>query len=154
MEAFCYDKCMTKEYTEEENRIWRASQPQKMIVVKVVIKSDLGNILLAKPDYKKTWQLPGGGVENSESPEQAAVREVKEELNLDIVESDLSIKGTIYRSDEEMLFIIFESTKLITEDVEFNLQADEITDFQFAQVQNVTPLLSSYYSDFWHQNYL
>lgn len=145
---------MTKEYTEEENRIWRASQPQKMIVVKVVIKSDLGNILLAKPDYKKTWQLPGGGVENRESPEQAAVREIKEELNLDILESDLSIKGTIYKSDEEILFIVYESTKLITEGTKFNLQANEITDFQFAQVQNVIPLLSSYYSDFWHQNYL
>ena len=145
---------MSKEYTEEENRVWRASQPQKMIVVKVVIKSDLGNILLAKPDYKKTWQLPGGGVENGESPEQAAVREVKEELNLDILDSDLAIKGTIYKSDEELLFIVYEYTKLIAEDTKFDLQADEITDFQFAQVQNVAPLLSSYYLDFWNQSYL
>ena len=145
---------MSKEYTEEENRVWRASQPQKMIVVKVVIKSDLGNILLAKPDYKKTWQLPGGGVENGESPEQAAVREVKEELNLDILDSDLAIKGTIYKPDEELLFIVYEYTKLIAEDIKFDLQADEITDFQFAQVQNVAPLLSSYYLDFWNQSYL
>jgi len=145
---------MAKEYTEDENRIWSASQPQKMIIVKVVIKSDLGNVLLAKPDYKKTWQLPGGGVEDGESPEQAAVREVKEELNLEIAENELSIKGTIYKSDEELLFIVYEYTKLITEDTKFNLQADEITDFQFAQVQNVAPLLSSYYLDFWHQNYL
>ena len=145
---------MTKEYTQEENRIWRASQPQKMIVVKVIIKSDLGNVLLAKPNYKKTWQLPGGGVENGESPEQAVIREVKEELNLNIVESDLSIKGTIYKSDEEILFVLYESHKLITEDTRLNLQADEITNFQFTEVQNVTPLLPSYYSDFWLQNYL
>jgi len=145
---------MSKEYTEEENRVWRASQPQKMIVVKVVIKSDLGNILLAKPDYKKTWQLPGGGVENGESPEQAAVREVKEELNVDILDSDLAIKGTTYKPDEELLFIVYEYTKLIAEDTKFDLQSDEITDFQFAQVQNVAPLLSSYYLDFWNQSYL
>jgi len=145
---------MSKEYTEEENKIWRASQPQKMIVVKVVIKSDQGNILLAKPNYKKTWQLPGGGVENGESPEQAAVREVKEELSLDLSENDLNIKGTIYKSDEEILFVIYESGKLISEDTQFNLQADEITDFKFASIQDVAPLLSSYYLEFWNQKYL
>ena len=116
-----------------------------MIDVKVVIKSNLGNILLVKPDYKKTWQLPGGGVENNKSPEQAAIREIKGELNLDILVSNLSINGTIYKPVEETLFVIYESNSLITEYTNFNLQADEVIDFQFTGVQNVAPLLSSYY---------
>lgn len=145
---------MTKEYTEEENRIWRASQPQKMIVVKVVIKSDQGNVLLAKPNYKKSWQLPGGGVDNGESPEEAAVREVREELNLDIFENDLNIKGTIYKQDEELLFVVYEYGKLISEEVELKLQADEIIDFQFVATADVAPLLSDYYTDFWNRYYL
>lgn len=144
---------MTKEYTAEENKAWRAKQPQKMVVVKVIIKSDQGRVLLAKPDYKKSWQLPGGGVDDNESPEQAAVREVKEELNLDISQDSLQIKGTIYKADEELLFVIYESTPLISEDAKFTLQGDEITDFQFADVYDVAPLLSSYYTDFWAKNY-
>jgi ADP-ribose pyrophosphatase YjhB (NUDIX family) len=144
---------MTKEYTEEENRIWRASQPQKMVVVKVVIKSDKGNVLLAKPDYKKTWQLPGGGVEDGESPEDAVVRETLEELDLTISKEDLIIKGTIYKKDEEMLFVIYESTKVVSEHIELQVQENEITDFQFADINSVPSLISDYYSDFWKKNY-
>jgi 8-oxo-dGTP pyrophosphatase MutT (NUDIX family) len=145
---------MSKEYTEEENRIWRASQPQKMIVAKVVITSDRGNILLIKPNYKKTWQLPGGGVNNDEGPEEAALREVKEELNLQLFKDDLHIKGVIYKQDEEILFVVYENKNAIPEDTGFGLQVNEITDFQFTLVTDVAPLLSEYYADFWRRNYL
>jgi 8-oxo-dGTP diphosphatase len=145
---------MGKEYTEEENRIWRASQPQKMIVVKVIIQSDKGNILLAKPDYKNSWQLPGGGVDNGESPEDAVVRETLEELNLVIAKDDLEIKGTIYKADEEMLFIIYQYKQVFPEDVELKVQENEITNFQFANPNSVSSLLSPYYADFWAKHYV
>lgn len=144
---------MTREYTKEENRIWRAQQPQKMIVVKVVIKSDQGNILLAKPNYKKSWQLPGGGVENGESPEEAAVREVREELSLNLSTDSLRLTGTIYRQDEELLFLVYEASEVISENTQLRVEEGEIVDFQFANVNNVAPLLSDYYTDFWQKHY-
>lgn len=143
-----------REFTEEENRIWRESQPKKMVVAKVVIQSDQGHVLLVKPDYKKTWQFPGGFAEIGESPLQAAVREVKEELGLDIDETDLLLKGLIYKQDEELLVVVYETQTLISEETVFTLQADEITGYQFATFSNASPLLSDYYSDFWQQNYL
>ena len=145
---------MTKEYTEEENKIWRAQQPQKMIVVKVVIKSDRGNILLAKPNYKKSWQLPGGGVDDGESPEEAAIREVREELSLNLALDSLQLKGTIYKQDEELLFLVYEAGEVISEDTQLHVEEGEITDFQFAPVSDVAPLLSDYYADFWKKHYL
>lgn len=34
--------------------------------------------------YPNMWDIPGGHVENSETPEQCIVREMKEEMDLDI----------------------------------------------------------------------
>lgn len=36
-------------------------------------------------EFKDGWEFPGGKIETGESPEQAIVREIKEELNADIV---------------------------------------------------------------------
>jgi 8-oxo-dGTP diphosphatase len=41
----------------------------------------------ARPPYEGIWTLPGGRIEDGETAEEAAAREVKEELGLDV--SDL-----------------------------------------------------------------
>ena len=45
-----------------------------------------GKILLVKeaPHLANKWELPGGGIGHGEDPREALVREVKEELNLDV----------------------------------------------------------------------
>ena len=35
-------------------------------------------------DYKDWWEFPGGKIEKGETPEEAIVREIKEELNTEI----------------------------------------------------------------------
>lgn len=39
-------------------------------------------------DQKDGWEFPGGKIETNESPQQALVREIKEELDTDIVVGD------------------------------------------------------------------
>lgn len=41
-----------------------------------------GRVLLVRPTYKPYWEMPGGYVEPGESPRQACVREVREELGI------------------------------------------------------------------------
>ena len=40
-------------------------------------------------DFKDGWEFPGGKIEEGESPEHAIAREIKEELNADIIVGDL-----------------------------------------------------------------
>ena len=51
--------------------------------VRVIVYRDDGKILLVRSRFsRQEWALPGGGVKYNESYEQAAVREVLEEIGL------------------------------------------------------------------------
>ena len=55
-----------------------------------IINKDRNKILLAKRREDGIWTNPGGHPEKGESPRQAAIREVKEETNIDITINDLN----------------------------------------------------------------
>jgi 8-oxo-dGTP diphosphatase len=65
-----------------------------VLVVSVALIDEDGKILLAqRPDEKHMsglWEFPGGKVEEGETPEIALVREIKEELGIDVSESCLA----------------------------------------------------------------
>jgi 8-oxo-dGTP diphosphatase len=48
----------------------------------VLLRDRAGRVLLVEPAYKDYWELPGGAVEADESPYDATVREVTEELGI------------------------------------------------------------------------
>lgn len=57
-------------------------------IVSTVIISKDGKILLGKPRtggvYPDCWHIPGGGIDEGETKEQAIIREVREEVGLDL----------------------------------------------------------------------
>lgn len=58
--------------------------PKKRMASGVIIRNRQGLVLVLETTYKEHWEIPGGVVEENESPRQAVIREVKEELGIDI----------------------------------------------------------------------
>ena len=63
---------------------WLVTQRKKSRVRAIVLNQTHDQILLVKNISYRKFHLPGGGIEKGESSESAIVREIKEELNLDI----------------------------------------------------------------------
>jgi 8-oxo-dGTP diphosphatase len=61
---------------------YAATLPRKRMAAGVLLRDGAGRVLLVEPTYKDHWELPGGAVEADESPYDAAVREVTEELGI------------------------------------------------------------------------
>lgn len=54
------------------------------LAVDFIIKLNEGIVLVKRKNFPQGWAIPGGFVEYGETVEAAAVREAKEETNLDI----------------------------------------------------------------------
>jgi len=65
-------------------REYYASLPKHIAGAGAIFHDAAGKVLLVKPSYLDTWEVPGGGLEHGEDPFQAAVREVKEEIGLEL----------------------------------------------------------------------
>ncbi len=70
------------------------SEYPTVFVVAVALVDDDNRILIAqRPEGKSMaglWEFPGGKVEPDESPEAALIRELKEELSIDVTEACLA----------------------------------------------------------------
>jgi 8-oxo-dGTP diphosphatase len=75
----------------------------------VVVRN--GKILMVLRDnistiaYPNTWNTPGGGIDDGESPEQAMIRELQEEINL--APSTIISTGTTTYTDGSIVYRFF-----------------------------------------------
>ncbi len=77
-----------REETEQERlrriAILNARLPKKRNIAQGVLRDPSGRVLLCELSYKPEWDLPGGVVDPGESPATCVVREVYEELGIDV----------------------------------------------------------------------
>ena len=95
-------------------------------IAAIILENDKGEILLYlrdnKPDipFPNYWDLIGGHVEEGETPEEALVREVKEELDIDLTDY------TFYKKYECLSGDAYENIKYIYSG-KINLPIEEVT---------------------------
>ena len=111
-------------------------------VVAAVIKDENERILITQRNLKKSqgglWEFPGGKIEPNESREHAIVREIKEELDIDIeVKSYLSEK--VFNYPEKDINLIALECKMINGEIRLLEHEDykwifksELDKFEFA----------------------
>lgn len=111
-------------------------------VVAAVIKDENENILITQRNLKKAqgglWEFPGGKIEPNETRENAIVREIKEELDIDIeVKSYLSEK--VFNYPEKDINLIALECKKVSGEIRLLEHEDykwvsknELENFQFA----------------------
>ncbi|MET7991356.1 NUDIX hydrolase [Amycolatopsis sp. NPDC005232] len=58
--------------------------PRKNVAAGALVRDDQGRVLFVDPTYKPFLEIPGGMVEDDESPLAACHREVREELGLEL----------------------------------------------------------------------
>jgi 8-oxo-dGTP pyrophosphatase MutT (NUDIX family) len=61
-----------------------SSRPTKTSAAGALIRDSAGRVLFVVPTYKAVLDIPGGMTEDDESPKAAAIREIREELGLDL----------------------------------------------------------------------
>lgn len=102
-------------------------------------------LLLVNPTYKPQWEIPGGIVEENESPRRACIREVKEELGLTITAERLLSVGWQAPTSEktECLMYIFWGGVLSADEIPtIQLPLDELSEYRFVNMAEALALLT------------
>ena len=73
---------------------------------------DADRVLVVEPVYKPEWEIPGGRVEAGESPRAACVRELGEELGLDLEPGRLLVVDWAPRDGQDRVLFVFDGGRL------------------------------------------
>ncbi|HEY66520.1 MAG TPA: NUDIX domain-containing protein [Caldilineae bacterium] len=81
-------------------------QRKRYTVVQAVVMRD-GQVLLVKRTDPRVWELPGGGIEEGETPSEAIIREVVEETGLQVrIERELGTYQRLgFRPHDSIVFV-------------------------------------------------
>jgi ADP-ribose pyrophosphatase YjhB (NUDIX family) len=139
---------------ERDPEAWRAhlaegnaKQARKRVAADVLLRDQQGRILLVDPKYKPDWDMPGGMAEANEAPADAARRELKEELGLDLHVTELLCVDWVspHGPWDDSLMFVFDGGTLTDQQVsDLHLVDEELGQFRFCTEAEAEELLRPY----------
>lgn len=118
----------------------------------VILNSENSILLVQLHVYKENeWNVPGGGIENDESPDMAIFRELQEELGtkkFELIEQStivysydfpdeliekIILEGKNFRGQEQIQFIL----RFRGDDTDIKLQNDEVRKYKWVSVNEL-----------------
>jgi 8-oxo-dGTP pyrophosphatase MutT (NUDIX family) len=103
-----------------------------------------GKVLFVKRHPEKsqgdTWGLPAGKMEIGETPRHTAIREVYEEVGLDIDGDDLESIGALYCRQSGIDYIFHMFRKQFTSLPEVTIPLDELVEFRWLTIPEALEL--------------
>jgi 8-oxo-dGTP diphosphatase len=124
---------------------YTASLPRKRMGAAALLCDDAGRVLLVEPTYKDYFEIPGGSVEADESPYAAVVRELKEELALQLSPRRLLVTDWVppRPGRTEGLMLIFDGGILTPQQTaQIQLPAEELRSWAWCTEQEAAERLS------------
>lgn len=117
-----------------------AGLPTKRIISQGLLRDPDGRVMLCELTYKSEWDLPGGVVEVGESPAVGLVREISEELGIDVTVRGLLTVNWLpaWRGWDDACIFLFDlgvADPAITESM--TLQPTEIRSVQWCDADRV-----------------
>jgi 8-oxo-dGTP diphosphatase len=93
--------------------------PKKQMGAGALFFNSAGELLIVKPTYRDYWSVPGGVIEDSESPRQGCAREVLEEIGLAVELGSLLVVDytSLATSPREALQFLFHGGPLDNGDI-------------------------------------
>lgn len=119
-------------FTDEQTERWLAALDRRAASAVVWLETPSGKLVIVKSDYKRHWSLPGGLVDAGETPLEAAVREVSEEIGVIVRPEALDFRMVISRTSGNlgMSYQFIFCTTITDEQLsQAVLQIDEIEEY-------------------------
>ena len=125
--------------------VMNTALPRKRLIAHVLMRDQRGRILLCDTMFKADWELPGGIVEPGETPRTGAVREVREELGIDLAVGRLLVADWLppYLGWEDAVEMIFDGGFVTeTQLASFVLQENEIRRAELVTLEQAADLVT------------
>lgn len=126
-------------YTPEQMATVLNSFDKRVASASVILEDATGRALIVKAHYKDYWTFPGGMLDDGESPKHAAIREVSEEVGIELDASSVAFGWIASRTSRQMMTYQFVFTASLPEGSASNitLQANEINESRFVSRDDV-----------------
>jgi 8-oxo-dGTP diphosphatase len=125
--------------------VMNSALPRKRLIAHVLMRDDKDRVLLCETQFKSDWELPGGIVEPFESPRLGAIREVREELGIELHVGRLLVVDWMppYLGWDDAIEMIFDGGGVREDELaRWSLQPSEIRSVRLCTLDDAGALIT------------